>query len=805
MKNIDIKKAIKEMTLLEKANLLCGYRNWNTYDIERLRIPSLTVSDGPHGVRKEAGGNSLNAISSALKATCFPTGVTSSSSWNKEVLYSIGNDIAKECINFGIDVLLGPAINIKRNPRCGRNFEYYSEDPYLSGLLASSFVKGLQDNNVGACLKHFACNNQEEFRFNGDSVVDERALREIYLKPFEIAVKNSSPYSIMSSYNKINGTHASENKHIMKDILRDEWNYQGILMTDWGGLVDRNKSLLVSGDLEMPGQVKHNVNLIIEGVNKGLIPISTIDESIERILNIINKTKNEVVPCDFEKHYENAIRYAEESAVLLKNTDILPISKENKYLVIGDLFIHTRYQGAGSSLLNPYKIKSHKEVFDENGVDYDFALGYKVSELDKDEKLETAAIKKAEEADTIILFVGQTDYVECEGYDRDNMLLPENQLSLIDKLIKLNKKIVVVLFGGSSVELPFVNNVDAILNMLLPGVGGAPACYNLLFGNVNPSGKLSETWPISYNDVPFGKEFISSPIELYKESIYVGYRYYQKANKKVLFPFGYGLSYTTFEYKNLSVNDEEDKINISFNIKNVGKMKGKEVYQIYVSKNESTLNRPIRELKEFGKIELDINEEKEINVSLLKEELKVFDIKDNRFVLEDGIYDIEIGSSVDTILLKESISISGEKVNNSLDEEIFTIYEDMNKMLDIDNNSFEKLIGYQLPKYEKDKRPYTLETPISEFSTFWGKIVKKLIIDVGLSRYKKALKMKDSEEKETKKKSGLFLYKNMRNNTLRSLCFSSSGMLKYKYALVLLDLANNKIFKAIGKLFKKSQ
>lgn len=794
---------ISKMKLEEKAKLLCGYKTMNTYPIEELHIPSLQLSDGPNGVRMEdKNGDSLNGIASSLPATCFPTGVNLASTWDKKLLYKVGQTIGKECNYYNINVILGPAINIKRNPKCGRNFEYYSEDPILSGYLASEFVKGVQSRNVAACLKHFACNNNEKYRFTGDSIVDKRALNEIYLKPFEIAVKKSSPWSIMNSYNKINGIHASENAWLLNETLRDKWGFDGLVMTDWGGIVSRVEGLKNGTDLEMPGMVKHNINSIIEGVNNNSLDEKIVDKSVDRILKLIERTRNYQGEFNFIDNYNFAIEVAKSSGVLLKNNnDILPLNKKQRVAIVGGLFEEMRYQGSGSSLLNPYKLSYHKDSLDKRNINYEYIQGYVASEIEVDEKKENEALEKIKNFDTIVLYVGQNDYVESEGFDRESVTLSNNQLSLLEKIISLKKKLIVVLFGGAMIELPFIDNVDALLYMGLAGEGIGEATTSLLYGEISPSGRLAETWTLSYNDVVFENEFISSPNEVYKESIFVGYRYYNSLDIKVRFPFGFGLSYSKFEYSDFLLKEDDANITIIGKVKNIGNYKSSEVIQVYTSKRNSKIYRPKKELKGFEKFYLDINEEKEIEIVISKEDLMIFNTKDNQFCLENGEYDIIVSKNIDEEIQTLKLNLDGKELEED-DELAKKYYHQLDNLSKLTNEEFSRISNCKIIPYIFNKKPYTFETPIGEFDSFIGKIFKNALCKVGLWQYKKACKMKDGPEKERKKKAGLFVYKLMPNNSIRSLCYSSSGKLPYRVAIALVDFVNEHFFKGIKKLIR---
>lgn len=795
----------KEMTLKEKATILCGYRNMSTYPVERLGIPALTLSDGPNGLRIEKkDGNSLSGISNTLPSTCFPSGVCIASSWNRELTFEIGQAISEECLHYGVNIVLGPAINIKRNPLAGRNFEYYSEDPLLAGKIGASYVAGIQTNPVGSCLKHFACNNNEKYRFVGDSVVDERALQEIYLKPFEIAVKESHPLAIMSAYNKVNGTHCSENSYLQNDILRNRWGFSGLTMTDWGGIVSRDTGLAGGTDLEMPGQIQHSVSLLMEKVKSGEIREESLNQSVNRILSTIEKTRAEQKGADFEKNYQLAVKAAEEGAVLLKNENLLPLKKEKSYLVIGDFFTKIRYQGSGSALLNPYKLLSHKEIFDREHIAYDYLKGFREETEEPDKKLEEEVIKSIEKDDReIVFFGGLNDYVESEGFDRETMKIPENQVSLLEKIFALHKKVILVLHNGSAMEGDFLDKADAILDLLLPGEGGAEAAFHLLFGDVNPSGKLAETWVKSYKDVPFGDQFTAQKREIYYESVYVGYRYYLEHPEFIRYPFGYGLSYTSFSYSNLKAEKKEKSVFLTFLLTNTGSYDGKEIAQVYVC-HHGSLPMPKRELKGFTKVFLKKGESKEVIIEIPLENLKIYDVKRKDFVLERGDYTFLVGTDSMNLTLEVTLPIKGECIENPYSEKVLSYYKNTEKLTSVTDVVYEELLGRPLEKASESKKA-TLETRLGDYTSLFGKFFCKCTSGIGLHQYKKACKMKDGPEKERKKKAGLFIYKLMPNNSLRSLCYSSSGMFKYNLACGILDMVNHHFFRGLFKLCRKDK
>ena len=660
---------LESLTLKEKASLLVGNKPMASLAIPEKGVEEVTMSDGPNGLRIEnLDGDSLSNVSKAKPATCFPVGVTLASTWNLELANKMGSAIGEEAIHYGINVVLGPAVNIQRNPLCGRNFEYLSEDPFVAGKIGAELVKGIQSNGVGACVKHFACNSNEKYRYIGDSLVDERALNEIYLKPFEIITRESDPRAIMTAYNQVNGAFCSENHYLMEEKLRNSWGFSGLVMTDWGGIVHRDIALQNGLDLEMPGMNDFNIKVLYDAVKNGSLKEEVLDKSVQRLIELKEKTRiKERKEADFKAHYDLALQIALEGAVLLKNdNNLLPLSKDNKYLVIGGLFDSMKYQGGGSSLLNPMIIKNHKDTFKEKCINYDSVMGYLENELNPDEKLEQEALEKAKEYDTIIFYGGLNDYVESEGFDRDDMKLPSNQLSLLNKLTKLGKKIVVVLFNGAPIEVPFVDDVNAILDMMLPGEAGGEATTMLLFGEASPSGKLAQTWPINYEDIPFATEYVSTPYELYKESIFVGYRYFETVNKEVRYPFGYGLSYTSFEYSDLTLDKEEytegEKLKVSVKVTNTGKRAGKEAVLLFVGARDTDyVLRPVKELRAFDKVELLAGESKVVEFELDSRAFSYYETKISDWFVESGDYEIIIARSAEDIRLVKSIKVKGTK------------------------------------------------------------------------------------------------------------------------------------------------
>ena len=655
-----MKNKASELTKKEKSALLQGTDFMYTCGVSRLGVPRLAMADGPHGLRKQIGGGD-NGVSKSEPATAFPTAACVASSWNPENAEQIGRVIGEECRYYGVHMLLGPGVNIKRNPLCGRNFEYYSEDPLLAGKFGAAFVRGVQSMGVSACLKHFALNNQENFRFVGNSVADERAMREIYLKPFETAVKEGKPGAVMSSYNRINGTFASENKWLLTDVLRTEWGFDGIVMSDWGGTHDRIAGIRAGEDLEMPGDTAVSLKKVYDALSDGSLSEDEANACVSRILAATEKfaTASKTESFDLEGHAELAACVAADSAVLMKNDGTLPLDSTKPLCVIGELFEKMRYQGSGSSMISPTKVVSHKDAFDARGIKYGYARGYSAGVDPAEGEPIAEAVAIAEKYDTVLLYLGLTDLAESEGGDRAHMRLPDDQLELVNALIKTGKKIVIVLSGGSPVELPFADGVNAILNLYLPGQCGGEAGARLLFGEVNPSGKLAETWYKHYADVPYGEEYSKKYNEFYKESVFVGYRYAKTAKVSPAFPFGFGLSYTDFEYKNLTVAKENGVVTATLTVRNTGNRDGAEVVQLYVKNNEnSAVFKPESELCAFAKVYLKAGEEKAVTLSFALSELSFWNVKENAWTLENGEYTIEAGASSEDIRLTAPLTVT---------------------------------------------------------------------------------------------------------------------------------------------------
>lgn len=728
----DIKNLIAQMTLEEKASLCSGLNFWYLKGIERLGVPSIMVTDGPHGLRKQAGDADHVGLNESVPATCFPTASALAATWNRDLIHQVGVALGEECRQEKVGVILGPGVNIKRSPLCGRNFEYFSEDPYLTGEIAKSHINGVQSQGVGTSMKHFALNNQEYRRMTTDSVVDERAMREIYLTGYEIAVKEAQPWTLMCSYNKINGKYASDNKYLMTDILKEEWGHQGLVVTDWGAMNERVDALKAGVELEMPGTQNGNDAKIVAAVKSGELAESILDRAVERILTLIFKaddTLSKYFSYDWQAHHALARRVAGEAAVLLKNDGgLLPLQADTKIALIGRFAKHPRYQGAGSSQMNPTQLDN---LYDElakiiGEANLSYAPGYTEKGDAADETLINEAVDAASKADVVVVCVGLTDMYEVEGIDRAHMNLPTGHDALIQRIAAAHKKVVVALSNGSPVEMPWLKEVPAILEGHLGGQAGAGAIADILTGKVNPSGKLAETFPLKLKDIP-AQPYPGGPaIVEYRESIYVGYRYYDTTKTDVLFPFGYGLSYTAFAYRDLSLIQNGETVIATFKVKNIGAVAGKEIVQLYVRDLQSTVFRPEKELKGFAKVELQPGEETEVTITLGRRAFAFYDTGSKDWVVEAGEFEIMIGASSRDIRLKSTINLAAAHGTVSpVDKEKLAAYYHLSKDHGLTQKDFESLLGHPVPaNAAPTKGSYTLNTPIGEMSgSFIGRML----------------------------------------------------------------------------------
>ena len=689
---------LKKLTLEEKCALLSGAETFKTRGMPEHGIPQIWLSDGPHGLRKQAGESDHLGLNPSVPATCFPTASAVANSWDAALGEEIGAALGEEAAAQEVSVVLGPGLNMKRNPLCGRSFEYFSEDPYLAGKLAAGYIRGIQSKGVAACPKHFAVNSQETRRMASDSIVDERTLREIYLTGFEIAVKEGHPRSIMSSYNLVNGTYANENKHLLMEILRGEWGFDGAVITDWGGSNDHALGVKNGSTLEMPAPGGDSVRELLAAVESGKISESDIDARLSELLPLVFDTKAalDAAPREFDAaaHHALARRAAEESLVLLKNEgSLLPLAAGTKVAVIGDFAKNPRYQGAGSSMVNSTQV----DVLLDKLLDSELnVIGYQQG-FDRhgkpDAALQKSACELATQADTVILCMGLDEIAESEGLDRSNLRLAQNQVDLLQAVAAVNPKIVVVLYSGSVVETPWLDNCQALLYAALGGQAGAGAVADALTGKVNPCGKLAETWPLAYADVPSAADFATrrKTVE-YREGLYIGYRYFTTAEKAVRFPFGYGMSYTTFAYSDM-VADEQG---VSLTVTNTGSAAGTEIVQLYVAKKDSELFRPVKELKGFARVTLAPGEKQRITIMLDDKAFRFWNVKANRWEIEGGEYELLVGASVEDIRLCEKISVHGTATVHPYEGRDLDCYY-KGDVLHVSDADFEKLLGHPIP------------------------------------------------------------------------------------------------------------
>lgn len=692
-----ITELVEKMTLEEKAGLCSGDDYWHTKGIPRLGIKRAMLTDGPHGLRRQVGKADHLGLNQSVPSTCYPAGATAANSWDTELITQMGSWIAEEAAAEGVSVVLGPALNIKRNPLCGRNFEYYSEDPFLSGKLAAAYIRGIQAKGLAACPKHFAVNNQERLRMVIDALVDERTLREIYLLPFEYAVKEGGAKTIMTSYNRVNGEYATESPHLLEEILHREWGFSGVVISDWGASNDRVSGLKAGNHLEMPSTGGESDEEIIQAIRSGRIGEELLDQRVRALLRLIRETAPAVEEGrDYsrEEHHRHAQEIAEKSMVLLKNNgSILPLAPGTRCAVIGDFAETPRYQGAGSSIINPTRLISPLEALKASeleitGYEPGFHRFGKRSERKKER-----ALALARRSDTVLLFLGLDESTEAEGLDREKMALPENQIDLLRALSRINRRLVVVLAGGAPVTTPWDAEVQALLHGYLGGQAGGAAIARILTGEVNPSGKLAETYPHRYEDIASSAYFPGREKTVeHREGLYVGYRYFDKAGSAPKYPFGYGLSYTSFAYSDLKA----DQPGAEFFVTNTGKRRGAEICQLYIGAEESRLFRPERELKGFARIELEPGEAKRVRIDLDDKAFAYYNTAAKSWMVDPGRYQIAVGPSSRDLPLRESLTILGDGGPVPYSRKLFPSYYSGN-VANMESAEFQRLLGRPLP------------------------------------------------------------------------------------------------------------
>ena len=772
-----IDKIIDSMTLEDKIALCSGATFWESKKYEKYGIPALFMCDGPHGLRKQENLSDMLGINKSRQATCFPAEVSTAASWDPKLLEQIAEAIGQEAKDQGVGLVLGPGANLKRNPLCGRNFEYFSEDPYLSGKLAAGFIKGMESQGIGTSLKHFALNSQEKSRFTSNSVIDDRSMREMYLTAFEIAVKEGKPSTVMCAYPKINGVHCSDNKGLLTDILRDEWGFDGMVVTDWGGMNDRIESFKAGCDLSMPGGSDYMEKEALVAVREGTLSEKCVNNSAARVLKLVFRaaeTLKEKTNCDYKSHHELAKKAAVEAAVLLKNEDnILPLRKNDEIAVIGAMAKQMRYQGAGSSHINPTKLSNPLDQL-SNAL---YASGCDDKGESTDELI-AEAIETAKKADVAVIFAGLPEKYESEGFDRDDMKMPQGHIRMIEEVSAVNPNTVVVLLCGSVVECPWADSVKAILYMGLPGQAGGEAIVDLLYGKVSPSGKLTESWPYTYGDVASSEIYDKTEDALYQEGIYVGYRYYEKANVPVRWPFGFGLSYTSFAYTNLEIKDKM----VSVTITNTGDCAGGEVVQLYVVAPQKGIHRPIRELKQFTKVYLQPHESKRVSLELSD---RSFAVWQDGWKIPSGTYTIQVAG------LSEQIDINGEILEVADDQKGLWYETCVGKP---NQKDWETMLGKKYVAPVLKKGCFTMDNTVIEMKDY------SLIMKIMFKAVEATIAKGFGGKKDYENPDFRMLMNSSAGSPLRTM--QISGGMKGGVLPGMLEMANGHIFRGIWKMIK---
>lgn len=795
---------IAQMSLEEKAGLCSGKDMWHTKAIERLGIPSVMMCDGPHGLRKQDDSGVSTSLNVSVDAICFPTASATASSWDKDLLNKLGQAIGDEAIAENVAVVLGPGTNIKRSPLCGRNFEYFSEDPYLAGMLSASFINGVQSKNVGTSIKHYCANNQETYRMTINSVVDERTLRELYLLPFEIAVKQSQPRTIMASYNLINDTYATENDFFLNKVLRDEWGFEGLVVSDWGATNKRVDGLKAGHDLEMPSSGGMNDKLLVKAVKDGSLDESVLDTAVDRILDIVMQSTSNPKDATYDKeeHYQIAKDIAKESAVLLKNDGTLPLQSQ-KILLVGELAIEPRFQGAGSSFINCTKISTIEQSLRDAGIEYEFTSGYDLSDesVKKNFKLRKNAVELAKNYDTVLVVAGLPNKYEAEGFDRKHINMPQSHDLLIKELAQVNKNVNVVLTMGSSVEMPWIDDVRSVLCMYLGGQTSGDACVDILLGKANPCGKLAETFALKLQDVPSTQNFPGARFSVeYREGLYVGYRYFDTAKKPVLFPFGHGLSYTQFEYSNLSLSStnitDRDILTATVDVQNVGEKDGKEIVQLYINDVESSVYMPYQQLKGFEKVSLKAGEKKRITFSLDKRSFAFYNTAASDWQVESGDFKIMIGASSRDIRLEDTVYVKSTDTAEIIPTPTDTWYSAPDAEKQITREEFVAMSGLKIKEDYRiaKKGEFTEDDSFEDMANTSG------LARFALKIAKPAIRMSMKADKDDP--NYLMIYEVMKTSPMRALAFSSQGMFNMKMVDGVVTIMNGKFFKGLRMVLK---
>ncbi|GAA5031225.1 glycoside hydrolase family 3 N-terminal domain-containing protein [Microbacterium fluvii] len=766
---------VAQLTLDEKVLLLEGVDSWNTNGIPRLGVRRLFLTDGPHGVRKVRSDSGAFGLAEAEPSTAFPTSTTLAKTWDPALAREVGAAIGRESAALGVDVLLAPGVNIMRSPLCGRNFEYFSEDPLVAGVFGAAFVQGVQSTGVAASVKHFAANSNEDYRFVGDSVVDERALREIYLRAFERIVKDAAPATVMCAYNRLNGTFCSEDRELLTDILRDEWGFDGLVMTDWGATNDRVAGIVAGCELDMPGGVEHNRTELLSAVHDGRLPEEILDQAVARVLSLVERCTHdhEAAPVDAAAHGALATRVAVEGAVLLANDGTLPLAASaGGLVVIGEQFERMRYQGAGSSLISPPATVSPRRAFDTRSVGYRYARGYRSLDVRGDSDLHREAVEAARDAETVLFFGGLGDLEESEGFDRSSMTLPAAQVELLNALVDAGARVVLVLSTGSPVEIPRHDELSAVLLLSLPGMNGGEAAARLLFGEEGPSGRLTESWPLTAADASCQADYDRSAIAAYYESIYVGYRFYDAAGTALRYPFGHGLGYTEFVSRDLEVTIADGRVIASVTVANTGERAGAEVVQVYVRNNRGRVFKAEKELRVFEKVRLAAGASRRVTLEFPVHDLAFWSVEEHDWVLEDGEYEVLVAASAADVRLSAPLVVEeGCASRSPYPASVDAAYAAPPTSIPA---AFSTLIGRRLPVAPTER--FGMQTRLGDArGTILGGLFLRAVMGRVTRDFTTAMALPDSLERDARVKSAHFVMRMMPAMSLRAMVMSSSG------------------------------
>ncbi len=786
------KELIDQMTLEEKAAFLGGKGEWMTWDFKRLGIPEMIMADGPSGVRRQSGAGDHLGLNPSLPATCVPSAATMACSWDTALAERVGTLLGEEAMTENVQVLLGPGMNTKRSPLCGRNFEYYSEDPYLAGKMAAGCIRGIQSQGVWACAKHFAVNSQEERRMAVNAVLDERTLRELYLTQFEIAVKQGGVKAVMTSYNQVNGTYANENPHLLREILREDWGFDGMVVTDWGGSNDHVAGVKAGSDLEMPNPGLDSARILLKAIEEKRLTVEEVDERVDTLLDAVMTTtraaKGHRETYDTQEHHQIAREAAAQCGVLLKNEDgILPLKKGIRVAVIGDFAFQPRYQGAGSSLVNCTKLETiEEEIKKERDIQViGMCRGYQ-RQGEADEALLQEAVELAKQAEVVLYFFGLDEMSEVEGQDRTHLRIHQNMVEVLCAMAKANPNIVGILSAGSAIEMNWDVHVKGLLQGYLMGQAGAGAMLDLLTGRVNPSGKLAETYPEKLEDTPAYRYCPAKERNTeHREGLFIGYRYYETADVPVRYPFGYGLSYTTFSYENLKVTAE----GVSFRIKNTGTADGAETAQLYVSLPETGVIRPKKELKGFAKVFLKAGESKTVTIPFDEMTFRYWNAKKNGWAVEGGTYEIQIGASLEDIRLRESLQVKGSGEESPYERETLPAYFS-GKITNVSDREFEALLGHRIPDGSW-KHILTANDTICQLKNaklWFARMVYRVIEG----------KRKKAEAAGKPDLNILFIY----NMPFRAIAKMTEGMVSMEMVEGMVEAVNGHFFRGLGKVIR---